>query len=190
MIFIVVRNVQMYSHPLAKNLKKGYDDLVQRVCRVKTKRGEWTGFLVNNTVLTGGDMEHDKEFDIEFYKSPQTSGFIRNDWGNIMELNIGKVPDVHDMGAVNKHPAPKQKLYCIGNFLGLPWTIATCNVELICGIDRLPKIRDGLFDTHTVGAPVFTGTGQLVGMVIAHIPEKDSMVIRFLHADENGKLEG
>lgn len=188
MTIIFAHKIRIYSFPLGKELLSGYNDLVTRVCEVKTQKGNFTGFLVKDTILTSGLPDHDKEFDIQFYRQPQTSGFLLHDFDDIMEVAVGNRPDVDRIAGMSKHPLPPATLYVIGNFFGLPFEIATCQIELVGSVKDLGWFDEKLIDTHTCGSPVFNASGAIVGIVEAYVPSKDRLIIRSLTASEQGTL--
>lgn len=189
MVIIIAKKVEVYSFPLGDMHRRGYEELVRRVCEVKTGRGEWTGVLINDTVLTSGLLRHDKEFDVEFYRQPQTSGFLLRDFGDILEIAVGNKPNVEGVVGVQRHPLPNDVLFVIGNFFGKPWELASCKVDMVGACDTLKLGNEMDMDTHVCGAPVFNRDGALVGICEAYVPLKDNLVIRFLSTNQQGLLQ-
>lgn len=188
MNLIFAHKVTIYSFPLGKELLNGYNDLVTRVCEIKTQKGNWTGFLVNDTVLASGLPDHEQEFDIQFYRQPQTSGFLLHDFDDVIEVAVGNAPKVDRLAGMSKHPLPPAKLFVIGNFFGQPFEIATCNIQLVGSVKDLSCMKGHMIDTHTCGSPVFNHDGAIVGIVEAYVPLKDQLIIRSLVANERGML--
>lgn len=189
MIMIFAKKITIYSFPLGEELISGYEGLVHRVCNVHGTGGDWTGFLVKDTVLTSGLPNHDREFDLRFYKQPQTAGFLRRDFGDILELSVGNRPNVDSLGGVQKHPLPRQSLFVIGNFFGIPFEMVKCEVEMVGKVTDLSVFDEEQMDMHTCGAPVFDKHGRIVGIVEAYVPGTDKLLIRALMASPQGELK-
>lgn len=193
MITIIATNIQFFSQPLDKDFREGYEELVERVAKVITPKGMWTGFIPRDTILTTGWWEHGKEFDLHFKNGFMTSGFLAEDWDEIIEINFDyHHHEVPPMMALTKHPQPQAKLFSIGCFLGMPFALARCVVT------RVMETKDHIMDSQranevdpcSAGSPIFDSGGALVGILVAYIPKTDTFVIRSLVANTDGKLIG
>lgn len=189
MIAIIAKDVRIFSFPLGELHVKGYAALVSRVCQIKSEKMTWTGFaVVKDEVLTTGFYPHGKEFDVEFCNEKPTSGFLVNDWGDVIEVGVS-TPYLDSLYAQYRPVAVGQKLFVIGSILGIPWSLAECEIEKILLTNQIvTSERLRLLDPHSVGSPVFNHNGALVGILEAYIEETDRMVIRCLTANGNGLL--
>lgn len=190
MIAVIAKNIQLYSFPLIR-FKEGYDEVVKRVCQIESKRQRWTGVCVaENQVWTTGFYPHGKEFDLEFYGEKSTSGFLTRDYGDTLQLRAGKIPKLNDLMASTDHVRPRQMLYVVGSLLGIPFSLATCEVEKITimeqaiSADRLRQI-----DEHSTGSPVFNNQLAIVGMLMLYMESSDRMIIRSITATPQGLLK-
>lgn len=192
MKIILAGNVEIYSHPLGGLHKSGYEALVNRVCQIRSCGTIWTGFvLVQNKMLTTGFYPHGNEFDVEFPGEKETSAFMLNDFGDILELGVESPHEIDGLYFQNTLVKQKQRLFVIGSFFGIPFTLATCVVEGIIDADHIiDDERLKLLDEHSPGSPVFNEQGCFVGILEAFIENTNKMVIRTFMMKENGVLTG
>ncbi len=192
MIAIICKDVKIFSFPLGTLHREGYAALVDRVCQVRYKKQRWTGFgIIPEHVLTTGFYPHGKEFDLEFANGANCSGFLTEDWGEVIELGVGKMPKTGPLYTQHSPVMPGQVMFVIGSILGIPFTLASCVVEKLMIAGKIMTAeRLELLDEHSVGSPVFNKMGSLVGILEAYIEKTDKMVVRALTANANGTLKG
>lgn len=192
MLAIIGKDVKLYSFPLGEHHRKGYDALVKRVCQVQSGRRRWTGCLVvGDNVLTSGVFPHDKEFDVSFYDGTETSGFLTGDWGDVIELGVGKHPTSPALFSQWNALREGDMMFSIGSFLGIPFTLAMCTVDkVICTHKIIDDERMNVLDRFSIGSPVFSQGGAYVGMLEAYVEKTDRFICRSFSANQQGILKG
>ncbi len=192
MIAVICKNIKVYSFPLGISHQEGYATHVQRVCQVKYKKQRWTGFaVIPEHVITTGFYPHGKEFDLEFPDGVACQGFLTEDWGEVIELGVANMPKFEGLYCQHAPILIGQVLFVIGSILGIPYTLASCEVEKLIITERVMTCeRLELLDEHSVGSPVFNHGGSLVGILEAFIETTDKMVIRGLTSNAIGLLKG
>lgn len=182
MIALILSKIRVYSLPLGEMHREGYAAMVPRVCQISHKRERWTGFgIVPESVITTGFYPHGKEFDVEFPDRETTSGFLVGDWGDVIELDVPRMPKLGNLMTPCKPVLPGQTLFVIGSILGIPFTLASGEVEKVILTNEIMNAeRLSLLDPHSVGSPVFNGDASLVGILEAYIEKTNKMIVRSL----------
>lgn len=192
MFTIIGKDLELYSLPLGATHKNGYNSLVTRTCEVTNGKQSWSGLnTIGDRVMTTNFFDHEeKDFDVKFKGGESVHAFKINDWGDIIEIGCAKTPIKETLTARHAPVSKGETLFVIGNFLGMSNSFASFEVNAV--MPNQPDIseeRFGKIDPHSSGSPIYGSKGELVGILVAYIPETNWVIGISLYADDKGLIK-
>lgn len=192
MTTLIGSGLKLYSFPLGETHKQGYEGRINRTVEVTNGDDSWSGFVtVGDNVLTTNFSHHEeKEFDIKFKDKETTSGFLTEDWGDIVELGVGDIPKLIPLTARFSPVKKGETLYILGNFFGNPFEFASFTVDNILFNEiHINEERFKKVDMHSCGSPIYGQHAELVGMLLAYITDTDRIIAISLSANQQGVIK-